>query len=225
MAAFANPAALGAVPELSFEIEGAEPASDSAVPMLRLALRVSSADRREINSIVLQAQVRIAPRRRSYGDGEEDRLTDLFGPTSQWASSLQGLLWANETVYVPRLTGSAVVDLPLACSYDFEVAAARYLAALEGGEIPLDVLFSGTVLYAAEGGRLQMTRIPLDRQASFGLPVAVWRAAIDRHFPGAAWLRLSRQSFDRLYAYRSREVLPSWEAAIDSLLSAHEEVR
>ncbi len=44
------------------------------------------------------------------------------------------------------------VDLPITCTYDFEVAAAKYLHGLDGGEIPILLLFSGTI-FRAPGDR------------------------------------------------------------------------
>ena len=41
-----------------------------------------------------------------------------------------------------------------------------------------------------------------DREAEYRLPVRVWRETMDHYFPGSAWLRLERDTFDRLYAYR-----------------------
>jgi predicted alpha-1,6-mannanase (GH76 family) len=41
---------------------------------------------------------------------------------------------------------------------------------------------------------------------------------IDRYFPDTAWLRLGRDSFERLRAYRARHTLLTWEQAIDRLL-------
>jgi hypothetical protein len=214
------PPRTGDVPELGFSIVGAEAPRDVASPVVRLELRVSAPDRFDVHCLLLDCQVRIAPRRRSYQDPDErDRLTDLFGPFEQWASSMQGILWANLPLFVPRLRGSGAAKLDLPCSYDFEVSAARYLAALADGAIPLEVLFSGTAFWAAEDGSRRVTRVPLDREASFELPVALWREAIDRRFPGAAWLRLSRARFARLQAYRATEALPSWDAVFDSLLS------
>ena len=35
------------------------------------------------------------------------------------------------------------VDVPVSCSYDLEVASARYLQGLDDGTIPLLMLFSG----------------------------------------------------------------------------------
>ena len=46
---------------------------------------------------------------------------------------------------VPGFEGTTVIDLPITCTYDFEVVAAKYLEALEDGEVPLLFLFSGTM--------------------------------------------------------------------------------
>ena len=207
-----------AVPELGFTVEEAAPIPYAAAPMLRLALRIERPDGRPVHAILLDVQVRIAARRRGYEAAERARLADLFGRPEQWATSVQSLLWTNATVHVPPFTGATRVDLPLACTYDFEVAATRYLDALDGGEVPLELLFSGTLLQPDVDGRLEVARLPLDREARFAMPVRVWRDAMDHYFPGAAWLRLERESFDRLAAYRAREALPTWEAAVDRLL-------
>ena len=111
------------------------------------------------------------------------------------------------------------MDLHVPCSYDLEVMASRYFDALADGDVPLEFLFSGTVLFASETGQLQATRISWEEEAWYRLPVGVWKQTMDRHFPGTAWLRLSKESFDRLAAYKSRHALPSWEAALDSLLA------
>ena len=98
------------------------------------------------------------------------------------------------------------------------MTATRYLQSLDGGEIPLELLFSGTVFYSTEAGLLQTAQIPSSCEADYRLPVAVWRETMERHFPGAVWLRLERGTFARLHAYRSREALLSWEATLDRLL-------
>ncbi len=213
------PPPVGALPRLEFAVEDAAPVPYSAVPTMRLALRIECVEGPRVHSLLLDAQVRIAARLRSYGPAEQERLVELFGAPRQWATSLRSFLWTNATLFVPGFTRSTRVDLPLACTYDFEVAATRYLDALEDGEVPLELLFSGTVFHAGDGGRLGVARLPLDREASFGLPVAVWREAMEQHFPGAAWLRLQRESFERLAAYRARNAMPTWEATVDRLLA------
>ncbi len=212
-----NGAAAGA-PTPEFAIEGAEAWPFAATPRLRLRLRVAAAPEMRIDSMLLDAQVRIAPRRRPYGAGERELLRDLFGQPEQWGASLQTFLWESASVFVPGFAGETTVDLPLTCTYDFEVTAARYLHSLEDGVVPLELLFSGTVLHSDAGGQRRVTRVPLDSEARFELPVALWRETVDHYFHGSPWLRLERGSFDRLYAYRSRNALPSWEAAVERLL-------
>ena len=54
---------------------------------------------------------------------------------------------------VQGFTGSTDVELSLPCTYDFEVAASRYLHALRRRQIPVLLLFSGTVFTAGHGLR------------------------------------------------------------------------
>ena len=120
---------------------------------------------------------------------------------------------------MPPFTGSTVVDLHVACTYDMEVLATKYLDALgDDGEVPLELLFSGTVFYAGADGRLQASRISWEQDAEYRMPVRVWRATIDRYFPDAAWLRLPKRSFDALCEYKARNAFPTWEQTLDELL-------
>ena len=50
--------------------------------------------------------------------------------------------FATVSLMVPSFTGSCELDLPVPCTYDFEVAASKYLHALGDGEVPLLLLFS-----------------------------------------------------------------------------------
>jgi hypothetical protein len=84
--------------------------------------------------------------------------------------------------------------------------------------VPLEFLFSGSVFYTEPGGLLQTARIAWDREAEYRLPVRVWREAMDRHFPGAAWMRLGRPAFDRLRAYKAQHGLRTLEDAVERLL-------
>src|SRR3954454_22626352 len=208
----------GAIPQLDFAVRDAAPLEHAAAPTLRFALGIESARGQPIRSVLLDVQIQIAARRRAYDAGEQERLFELFGASADWGSALRTLLWTRATLVVAPFTERTEVDLPVACSYDLEVAGARYFDALGDGELPLEFLFSGTVFYAAPDGRLQTARISWDREAEYALPVAVWRQTMDRHFPGTTWLRLPRESFERLSAYRARHALPSWETALDALL-------
>lgn len=211
------------IPQLDFAIEDAGPLERAAAPTLCFGLRISAAGREPIRSIVLDVQVQIASRRRPYDDATEQRLYELFGEPERWGSTLRTLPWTRVTLAVPPFTGATTVDLAVPCTYDFEVAASRYLDALRDGDVPLEFLFGGTVFYADAGGLLKTARIAWDREADYRLPVRVWRETMDHYFPGSAWLRLRRDSFDRLYAYKARNALTSWEDAVDSLVRASEE--
>lgn len=204
------------MPELAFTVTGAARVEYAAVPTLRFALHIESGE--PVRSILLDTQIQIAARRRPYDEGAHERLLELFGTPDRWGSTLRTLPWTRVTVVVPPFTGSTVVDMPVTCTYDLEVTAAKYLQALDHGDVPLEFLFSGAVFYLNEAGMLQTARIAWDREAEYALPVRVWREAMDRHFPGSAWLRLDKESFDRLYAYKARHALPTWEATVDSLL-------
>jgi hypothetical protein len=137
---------------------------------------------------------------------------------ADWGTTLRTLLWTRTTLVVPAFAGSTTVDLDVPCSYDLEVAASRYLDALAGGDVPLEFLFSGSVFYA-EDGRLQTTRLAWDKEAEYRLPVRVWKETMERYFRGTAWLRLRKESFDRLSAFKSRHALATWDDALDALLA------
>jgi hypothetical protein len=210
-------APVGAVPELAFTVLACEPLPHAAAPSLRFSLAVD-AHGAAVRSVMLDVQVRIAATQRGYDEAEQAQLGDLFGEPRQWADTLRSLLWTRASLVVPPFEGATVVDLIVPCTYDFDVAAAKYLAGLREGDIPLELLFSGTVFYAGASGAIQINRISWNAEAAHRLPVRVWRATMDHYFPDGTWLRLHRDAFERLVAYRARNALPSWEAVVDALL-------
>jgi hypothetical protein len=207
-----------AIPELAFTVLDAARAEYTALPTLRFTLRIDSLGGEPIRSVLLDTQVQIAARRRHHDEAAHDRLFELFGAPGDWGTTLRTLLWTRTTLVVPPFTGSTVVELPVTCTYDLEVVASRYLDALRDGEVPLEFLFSGSVFYADADGRLQTARLSWESEAEYRLPVAVWKETMEAHFRGTAWLRLRKDSFDRLAAYKSRHALATWEDAVDALL-------
>ena len=209
------------MPDLNFAVAGAEVPTFAATPMLIFKLRITNANEQErIHSVTLRSQVQIAATRRRYNADEQARLNDVFGEPQRWGETLRSQLWTHTNAVVPPFTGTSVVDLPVPCTYDFEVVSTKYFNALEGGDIPLSFLFSGTTFYEGVTGQLQVGQISWSKEASYRLPVALWREAIESSFPNSAWIRLPKDVFDQLYQYKIERGLPTWEAAFTRLLRA-----
>jgi hypothetical protein len=206
------------VAELTFDCIGAHPDKYAVAPSMSLTLRIAETTGIKVDAIALRCQIRIEPTRRRYSDAEAERLNDLFGDTRRWAETLRPLQFTTVSVMVPGFAGSTELDLPLMLSYDLEIGSVRYFAGLESGEIPLLLLFSGTV-FSTAGGRLQVQQVPWSKEASYRLPVSVWREAIDVHFPNSAWIRMSLQTLDELQQFKTREALPTWDATLAVLLA------
>lgn len=211
------------MPDLDFRVEGAEVLKFAAVPTLLFKLRIENLAEEPIRSVALNTQIRLAVTRRHYDEAEQDRLLELFGEPHRWGETLRSLLWTHNVLQVPPFSGSTVVDMPVTCTYDLEVVAAKYFHALEAGEVPLEFLFSGTVFYAGDRGGLQVGRISWEKEADFRLPVRLWKDMMEHYFPNSTWLRLHREAFDRLYDYKLRMGLRTWEATVEALLCASEQ--
>ena len=210
----------GTLPSLDFAVESAEAVRFAAAPTVAFTLRIASD--KPVRSLALNAQIRIAPARRRYSERDQARLVELFGPPERWGETLRTFLWTHASALVPPFADETSVELTAPCTYDLEVATAKYFYALDDGDVPLELLFSGTIFFAADGRMLQAAQIPWDCEATFRMPVRVWKQAIENHFPGSAWLRLREDVFDRLVAYKARHALPTWEATVDDLLEGRE---
>jgi hypothetical protein len=206
------------VPDLEIRVEGAAVLEYAAAPSLVFKLRLENLEGEPIRSVTLNTQVRIAATQRHYGAVEQERLLEVFGEPHRWGNTVRSLLWTHTTLQVPPFSGSTVVDMPVPCTYDLEVVATKYFYALEDGEVPLEFLFSGAVFYAGEGGRLQIARVPWEKEAEYRMPVRLWKEMMEQYFPNSAWIRLHKDAFDQLYDYKVRMGLPTWEAAVEALL-------
>jgi hypothetical protein len=216
------------MPDLDFRVEGVEPERFSAAPLLLFKLRASESVAAgsaptPIHAVVLRCQLRLEPAKRRYEPREQDRLADLFGTPERWGQTVRPMLWTHVNATVPSFTGATRVDLPVPCSADFNLAATKYFDALEGGDIPICFLFSGTIFYEADDGALQVEQISWEKESSYRLPSATWRELMDMHYPNSAWLTLRRDVFERLASYRSRQGLTTWEHALERLLASAEE--
>jgi Family of unknown function (DUF6084) len=206
------------LPDLNFEIESVAPQPYAAAPLLNFKLRVGNASGEPVHSVILRCQIMLEVARRPYNDEERSRFLDLFGEPEQWDRTLRNMLWTNTSVMVPAFTGVTTVDLTVHCTFDFNVAATKYFAGMEEGEVPLLLLFSGTIFYMAETGALQVTQIPWEKEARHRLPVRMWREMMDMYYPNSAWLCLRRDVFDRLYRYKTRRGIPTFEQALERVI-------
>ncbi len=204
-------------PELEFSVHGAGVERYAAVPTLRFDLRIDAGDA-NIQSLSLNVLVRIVATQREYDAAEQERLFELFGAPRDWGRSLRTLMWSRTSFVVPTFEGVEHTDLCVPCSYDFDVAATKYLHALKEGAIPLEFLFSGSVFYRGPGGALRTVRLSWEKECRYDLPVRAWRETMDTYFPNSAWLRVRSDVFDRLHAFRSEQGLPTWEATLEALL-------
>jgi len=210
---------LGADPlAVTFAVLDIAPEPFAVTPILTARLGVSATGEDPVHAIALRCQVRIDPLRRAYTDAEAAGLLDLFGPRDRWNTTQHTFLWQHTAAMVPGFTGATQIDLALNCTYDFEVAASKYLHALREGTVPLQFLFSGTVFTRGAGG-LAVQHIPWDREDHVDMPVAVWQLLMERHFPHTGWLRLDRDTLERLAGYKTQRGLLSFDEAVGTLLA------
>ncbi len=204
--------------ELVFDCLDARPDPAAATPTVLLRVRIADTAGGRIYAVALRCQLRAEPQRRRYSDTEAEALQDLFGARSRWGVTLKPFQLGLISTVVPGFNGSTEVDLALPCSYDFDVAANKYLYALETAAVPLLMLFSGSVFEYGPGG-VSVQPVPWQAECHFDLPVAAWKETMAQHFPGTSWLRLNLDTFDELHRYRIRHQLVSWDDAVNRLLA------
>ncbi len=212
------------MPDLNFEVVDAAFPDGAAVPTLFFKLKIShKAMQERIQSIALRCQLMIMATRRHYSQETQARLADVFGESSRWGETVRSLLWTYTSTVIPAFSGDTIVDLPIPCTYDFDVVSTKYFDALEDGEIPLSFLFSGTIFYADTSGRLQISQIPWSKEANYRLSISLWRAMINAYYPASAWIRMPKTTFDQLYQYKVQHGLPTWADVFAHLLASNEQ--
>lgn len=203
--------------ELRFECVGVRVEPFALVPTMTFRVRITETDGANVHAVALNCQFRIEPQRRRYSDAEAERLCDLFGERRRWADTLKPLQFTTVSTMVPDFTESIEIDVPVQCTTDLEVAAGRYFHALDDGEAPLLLLFSGSI-FARRGDGFEVTRIPWSAEAAFALPVARWREMVARYFPNSGWISLNRDTLDALIRFKTERALPTWNDVVEALL-------
>jgi hypothetical protein len=191
----------------------------AVAPQLTARLGIEETTGQRIHAIALRCQVRIEPQRRRYDEPEQDGLRGLFGERDRWVDTLKPFLWMQCNTTVQGFTGRTEADLALPCTYDLDVIGTRYLHALDAGDVPLTLLFSGTVFTRGTTG-FGVEQIPWACEAQYRLPVQVWQEMIASYFPNTGWLRVDSDVLARLADYRTRHGLTSWDETMHRLLAA-----
>jgi hypothetical protein len=215
------------MPDLSIQVASASVVPFAAVPTVAFQLEIrNSLAAEEIHTVALRCQIQIEVTRRGYTPQEQARLLDLFGHPDRWGQTLRNLLWMHTSMVVPGFEGTGTtVDMNVPCTFDFSVAATKYFEGLAGGDIPLLLLFSGTVFYATPESELQVAPISWELEARYKLPVTTWREMMDIYYPNSVWINLHKDVFERLYRYKLERGITTWERALEHMLANETMVR
>jgi hypothetical protein len=168
--------------------------------------------------VALTALITVEPAKRSYDGPERERLVELFGDAERWAATTGAFRWAQVETMVPGFTGATDFALDVACTFDLELASAKYFGALESGHVPLRIHFNGSVFYEADDGRIQVVLIPWDRSIRFDMPVAAWSQMAAAHHPFRSWIPLNEATVSRIARRKARLGSPTFDACVGDLL-------
>ena len=211
------------MPDLNFRVEGAAAIGRAATPMMSFRICVDNRGIEPIHVAALQCKIEVDASRRAYTPQDRDRLKELFGESSRWADTMDTLLWTSATLIVPSFSEKTICDLLVPCSFDFNVAATKYFYGLEAGSVPLRFDFSGQVVFQNASGALESA--PLNgAQSSFALPLNSWTDMMDLFYPDSVWLRLPRETFNRINQYKIDQGIPTWEDVFERIVPAVQEV-
>jgi len=206
------------MPDLDFSVVSAEAVTFAAAPLLSFKLSVHNRNTEErIQSVALRCQIQIETTKRRYTTAEQAKMFELFGEPERWGRTLTSMLWTHTSTTVPPFEGETVVDLPVPCTFDFNVAATKYFAGLDNGVVPLNLMFSGTIFFDGPAGLL-VEQISWDKEARFSLPVRVWHEMMNHYYPNTAWLCLRRDVFEQLRQYKMANAIPTWEQVFDNIV-------
>ncbi len=203
--------------ELSFDVLDITPERFEATPTLSARLRIAELTGAVVHLVALRVQIKIDAHLRRYDDDEQRRLAEQFGERERWSETLRPFTWTHATAMVPGFTGTTEFSLPITCTYDLEVLGSRYLGSLDAGDVPLEFLFSGTVVTRGETG-FSVTQVPWHKTATYSMPVSVWRMLMDSYYPNAGWIRLHRDTIHALQEYKGARAIPSWDRLVAELL-------
>ena len=205
------------MPELSFDVLDANPDVYGTDPTILFNLRITETSGDPIHTMMVRVQIQIDAQLRKYDPEERANLVELFGEPDRWGETLRPFNWTHAATMLNGFRGAMETELAVPVTYDFDIAAAKYLHGLRDGSIPLSFLFSGTVISRGATG-YAVTQIPWHKECTFPLPVATWRRTVDLYWPGGGWMRVRRDTLDALQAFKVEQGLNDWDAVLESLI-------
>jgi hypothetical protein len=207
------------MPDLDFEMLSADVKPYAAVPTIVFKLRITNTvEGEEVYAVGLKSQLRIEAMHRTYEDETKKRLLEVFGQPERWGQTLKSLFWKQITVPVPQFTGETIVDIPLECGEDMSAAVGKYMYAVEEGPVPLSFFFNGSIFYRGPEEALQVKPLPWDKEAAYSMPINLWNKLMDAYFPDSKWLRMPKDTFDKLYAYKANSAYPTLNRCLEALI-------
>ena len=208
------------MPDLAFEVLGGAAERYAAVPTLGLQLRIEEKTGVRVQAIALRVQIRIEPQRRRYRPEEEERLYELFGETRQWGESLRPFLWTQVATTVGSFTARRRSSLPVPCTYDFEVAGAKYLHGLELGRDPVAAAVQRHRLRGGPGRNAGGADTVAPGGAATGCRSRSGGRCWTCTSPTAVGCGSGETPSTPSQRYKIAQALPTWEQAFESLLKA-----
>ncbi|MGH9272238.1 MAG: DUF6084 family protein [Ilumatobacteraceae bacterium] len=205
------------MPELTFDVLDAHPDVYGTDPTILFNLRITETSGDPIHTMMVRVQIQIDAQLRKYDPEERANLVELFGEPERWGETLRPFNWTHASTMLNGFRGAMETELAVPVTYDFDIAAAKYLHGLREGNIPLSFLFSGTVISRGATG-YAVTQIPWHKECTFPLPVATWRRTVDLYWPGGGWMRVRRDTLDALQAYKVEHGFNDWDAVLGSLI-------
>ena len=166
------------------------------------------------------SQLQIAARRRRYDAVAQERLFELFGPAASWGrrcTRCRGRARRSSCRRSPDVDAWSSCRCP--ARYDLEVAASRYLDALEPAARCRSSSCSAGPCSTRATRRLQATRIAWESEAE--LPAAGERVARDdgpRTSPAPLAAAGQRERSTGSPRSKARNALATWEETVDTLL-------
>ena len=192
--------------------------SAAAAPTLRFRSGPATSRGRRLFTIALTAVITIEPSKRRYDEPTRERLVELFGEPSGGRRRRRTSAGRRPTCSSRRSrarpSSSSSSRAPTTSSSPRPSTSTGSPTATA----PLRFHFNGTVFYEADDGRMQIVQVPWDRSPRFGMPVEVWREAIDAAYPYRAWVRSHTDTLERLQRRKAERGLPTFDAVVDELL-------